>query len=88
MKQPLIDDVLSSETELDQLFSSDIPKGIVMEITREGYLVKNILTQENLLITHPQFDYEFARQQLEDANEEESVWVIGYNPVTKVHQEF
>lgn len=88
MKQTLIDDVLATETELDQLFNPEMPKGIVMEITREGYLVKNILTQEELLVTQSSFDYEFACQQLKLANEEESIWVIAYDPVTKVHQEF
>ncbi len=51
MSQSLIDDVLTSETEVNELFSQDIPKGIVMEVTQEGYVVKDVWTQELLLVT-------------------------------------
>lgn len=88
MSQSLIDDVLTSETEVNELFSQDIPKGIVMEVTQEGYVVKDVWIQELLLVTASDFNYQVACQLFKMAEEDESIWVIGYDPVTKVHQEF
>lgn len=82
-----MNDSLTSETEIEDLFSPDIPKGIVLEIVDEGYKVKDVLTKNIFIVTQPNFDYHFACQLLKMTDDSDSLWIISYDPITKVYQE-
>ena len=52
-------------------------------IEKDYYVVKDLDTKEIVHVTQSNFDYEMNCQILKDVEEEESVWIIGFDKETK-----
>lgn len=83
MEDEKLDEILETETITTNFFNSQNGKGLVVDIDRQGFLVKDLETKEIIHVRQTNFDYELNLNMLKEFEKEESVWVIGFNRETK-----
>lgn len=88
MEEKTMQQILENETLTTEILNSECGKGFVISIEKEGYIVKDLDTKENVLIKQSNFDYEMNCQILKDLEDEESVWIIQFDKETKEYIEF
>ncbi|WP_279022370.1 hypothetical protein [Intestinibacter bartlettii] len=83
MEEKTMQQVLENETMTTEILNAESGKGFVISIEKDYYVVKDLDTKEIVHVTQSNFDYEMNCQILKDVEEEESVWIIGFDKETK-----
>ena len=87
MEEKTMQQILENETMTTKILNSEQGKGYVVGIEKNYYVVKDLDTKEVFHVTQSNFDYEMNSQILKDVEEEEAVWLIGFDKETKEYME-
>ena len=87
MEEKTMQQILENETMTTDILNAEHGKGYVVGIEKNYYVVKDLDTKEVVHVAQSNFDYEMNSQILKDVEEEESVWLIGFDKETKEYME-
>lgn len=87
MEEKTMQQILENETMTTDILNAEHGKGYVVGIEKNYYVVKDLDTKEVVHVAQSNFDYEMNSQILKDVEEEEAVWLIGFDKETKEYME-